>query len=133
MLLVPELNQQFRKPRALPEPAVNPRVASGAKRNEQLFLMNAGESVMDRQAGAVRLSCPTAFAAAPVAREDGLAVPIEVMPGVSVSPVALFAKAGDRGHRLTTLAKQNFLPGLHKPAAEREPAGGNVPGSLDVG
>ena len=47
MLLAPEPDQGFRKPRALPNPAVDAGVTGGAKRDEQFFTMDPGRAVMD--------------------------------------------------------------------------------------
>ena len=57
---------------------------------------------------------------------------IEVAAGVGLGPVAFQAESGDRRDGLAAGAKQNFLPGLRKPAAKGDPAGGNDPGSFGL-
>ena len=137
MLLAPEFDQYLGKPAALPQPAVNPGVAGGAKSDEQFRTVNTGKAVVDGHAGAVRLPRPAAFsttlALAAVACENGFAVSIEVAPGMRVGAIAAYAESGDRGNRLATGAKQDFLLRLGKPAAQRDPAGRNGGGSLGLG
>ena len=132
MLLAPEFDQRLRKTRALPKPAMDPGVAGGAERNQKFFAMNAGQPVMDGQAETVRLPCPTALTAVAIAGEDSIAVAVKVAPGMGVGPIAPQAESGDRGDCFAAGAKEDFLPGLRKPAAERNSTGGTGPGSLQL-
>ena len=92
-------------------------MAGGAKSDEQFLAVNAGDAVMDRQAGAVRLPCPAGFTATAVAGEDSIAVSVEVAARMGLRSVAPAAESGDSGDRLPAHAKQDFLPGFRKPAA----------------
>jgi len=134
MLLAPELDQRLRKPTTLPQPAVNPGVAGGAKRNEQFLPVKAGESVVDGSA-----SRP-AFPAPRLSPQPWHRPPSRARTGIAVSRRSSAGNARGLGSTVRRIRrswgpprrkrKTRLFAAPSKAAAERVPAGGNRPGSL---
>ena len=108
VLLVPERDERGLEPATHGAEPVNAGVASGAQRNQESALMNAGVTVVNSE---LTLR-PTTLTTSAVAVEHSLAVAGEVETGVRLPCVAPSAQAGAQQTRLATRAEKPGLPTL---------------------
>ncbi len=115
MVLGPKGNERLGNPAADRRQAVQPGMATGAKRDQKSRGVLPRLPVMDMEA----IPRPAGPAAARIPFEDGFAVPGKVRTRMSAGAIAAGAETGDGGSSLSANTEQSSLAMPSRAAARR--------------